>query len=163
MLLFLFLVSRHIALLVASLLVARNWSLSWAWSFPTIYIYCIYRVMSKAPTQLSNCLKRAETSVVLIVLDNVLCGVRVYRLISINVVNVSYRRSTWIRYQTTISWSVIKYSKNLSGQCNVSGQIEQVQDKKYINIKKYFRLLKHLIFQLFNYPHYICINLKFVW
>ena len=61
--------------------------------FPTIYIYCIYRIMSKAPKQLSNCLKRAETSVVLIVLDCVLCEISVYK-ISINVVNVSYRRST---------------------------------------------------------------------
>jgi hypothetical protein len=32
LLLFLFWVLRHIALLVASLVVARNWSLAWAWS-----------------------------------------------------------------------------------------------------------------------------------
>jgi hypothetical protein len=65
--------------------------------------------------------------------------------------------------QQTISWSVIKYNKKISGQCNVTAQIEQVQDKKNINgpAKKYFRLLKHLIFQSFDYPHYICINLKF--
>ena len=43
--------------------------------------------MSKAPKQLSNCQKRNERSVVLIV----------YKLIS--AVNVSYRRSTSIRYQ----------------------------------------------------------------
>jgi hypothetical protein len=29
--------------------------------FPTMYVYCIYRVISKAPKKLSNCLKRAET------------------------------------------------------------------------------------------------------
>jgi hypothetical protein len=32
--------------------------------------------------------------------------------------------------QQTISWSVIKYNKKISGQCNVTAQIEQVQDKK---------------------------------
>ena len=36
--------------------------------------------MSKAPKQLSNCLKRAETSVVLIVFDWVLLEVRGYKL-----------------------------------------------------------------------------------
>ena len=46
--------------------------------------------MSKAPKQLSNCLKRAETSVVLFVFD---C-VRAYNLININAVTVWYRRST---------------------------------------------------------------------
>ena len=50
--------------------------------------------MSKAPKKLSNCLRRAETSVVLIVFDCVLCEVRAYKLISINVVTVSYSRST---------------------------------------------------------------------
>ena len=47
--------------------------------------------MSKAPKQLSNCLKREETSVVF---DYVLCEVRTYKLISINAVTVSYRSST---------------------------------------------------------------------
>ena len=50
--------------------------------------------MSKAPKKLSNCLKRAETSVVVIGFDCVLCEVRTNKLISINVVTVSYRRST---------------------------------------------------------------------
>ena len=50
--------------------------------------------MSKAPKQLSNCLKRAETSVVLIVFYCVLCEFGAYKLISINAVTVSYRRST---------------------------------------------------------------------
>ena len=44
--------------------------------------------MSKALKKLSNCLKRAETSVVLIVFDCVLCEVRAYKLISINTVSV---------------------------------------------------------------------------
>ena len=46
-----------------------------------MYVYCIYRVISKAPMKLSNCLKRAETSVVLIVFDCVLLEVRVYKFI----------------------------------------------------------------------------------
>ena len=50
--------------------------------------------MTKAPKQLSNFLKREETSVVLIIFDYVLCEVRAYKFISINDVNVSYRRST---------------------------------------------------------------------
>ena len=50
--------------------------------------------MSKAPKQLSNCLKRAEASVVLLFFNCVLYEVRAYKLISINTVTVSYRRST---------------------------------------------------------------------
>ena len=45
-----------------------------------MYVYCIYRVISKAPKKLSNCLKRAETSVVLIVFDCVLCEIRAYKV-----------------------------------------------------------------------------------
>ena len=50
--------------------------------------------MSKALKKLSNCLKRAETSVVLIGFDCVLCEVRAYKLINTNTVYVSYRCST---------------------------------------------------------------------
>ena len=51
--------------------------------------------MSKAPKKLSNCLKRAvPTSVDLIGFDCVLCEVRANKLITINAVTVSYRRST---------------------------------------------------------------------
>jgi hypothetical protein len=53
---------------------------------------------------------------------------RLYKLISINAVTISYRCSTWIRYQETISWSITKYSKKHS--VNATAQIEQVQDKK---------------------------------
>ena len=44
--------------------------------------------MSKRPKQLPNCLKRAETNVVLIVFDGVLVEVRVYT------VTVFYRHIT---------------------------------------------------------------------
>ena len=75
-----------------------------------LYIFrqCTY-IVSIAPKKLSNCLKRAETSVVLIVFDCGLCEVRAYKFISINPVTVSYRRSTWIKYQKKISWSETKY------------------------------------------------------
>ena len=105
----------------------------WKWIiyFPKIYTYCIYHVMSNAPKQQSHCLNTEKTSVVLIVFGYVLCEVRVCKLTSRNVVDVSYRRSTWIRYNKTISWSVIKYNKQLSGQCNMTAQIEQLQDNKH--------------------------------
>jgi hypothetical protein len=126
--------------------------------FPTINVYCIYRGMSKAQKKLSNCLKRAETSVVLIDFDCILCEVRTYKFISINAVTVSYRHSTWIRYQKTISWSITKYSKTYP--VNATAQIEQVQDKKNKWRDGEEILLKHLMFQSCDYPHFICISFR---
>ena len=40
--------------------------------------YCVYSAMPKSPNQLSNCLNRAKTSVILSVFDGVLCDVRAY-------------------------------------------------------------------------------------
>ena len=53
----------------------------WKWIiyFPTIYVYCIYRGMSSTSKQLLNCVKRAETSVVLVIFDCVLCEVCAYK------------------------------------------------------------------------------------
>ena len=45
---------------------------------PTMYVYCVYPAMSESPKQLSDCLKRAEISVVLIVFDGVLCEFYAY-------------------------------------------------------------------------------------
>ena len=42
------------------------------------YVYCVHPVMSKRPKQLSNCLKKAETWVVLIFFNAVLYHVRAY-------------------------------------------------------------------------------------
>ena len=42
------------------------------------YIYYVYSAMSKSPKQLSNCLKIAKTSIVLIVFNSVLCKVCAY-------------------------------------------------------------------------------------
>ena len=54
----------------------------------TMYIYCVYPAISKSPKQLLNFLKIAETSVVLIVFNGVVCDVSAYTVI------VSFCRST---------------------------------------------------------------------
>ena len=46
--------------------------------FPTVCAYCVYPAMPKIQNQLSNCLIKAETVVVLIVFGDVLCEVRAY-------------------------------------------------------------------------------------
>jgi hypothetical protein len=46
----------------------------------TIYAYCVYPVKLNSPKQLPICVKRAETSVVVIVCDGVLYEVRAYRI-----------------------------------------------------------------------------------
>ena len=51
-------------------------------------VYCVYSAISKSPKQLPNFLKIAETSVVLIVFNGVVCDVRAYT------VTVSFCRST---------------------------------------------------------------------
>jgi hypothetical protein len=59
----------------------------------TMYVNCVYPAISKSPKQLPNFLKIAETSVVLIVFNCVVCDVSAYTVV------VSFCRSTWIRYQ----------------------------------------------------------------
>jgi hypothetical protein len=44
----------------------------------TMYVYCVYPAISKSPKQLPNFLKIAETSVVLIVFNCVVCDVSAY-------------------------------------------------------------------------------------
>ena len=53
-----------------------------------MYVYCVYPAVLKSPKQLPDCLKRAETNVVLIVFDGVHCEVSAYTG------TVTYRRST---------------------------------------------------------------------
>ena len=43
-----------------------------------MYIYCVYPEISKSQKQLPNCLKRAETTIVLIVFNGVLCDLHTY-------------------------------------------------------------------------------------
>jgi hypothetical protein len=80
----------------------RKVSLWWALLFCftaseiNIYLQTMFIVFilqcQKSTKQLSNCLKRAETSVVLIVFNNVVYHIHTYTF------TVSYHRSTWIRY-----------------------------------------------------------------
>jgi len=58
-----------------------------------MYVYSVYPTISKSPKQLPNCLKKAETSVVLNVFKCVICDVSTYT------VTVSFCCSTGIRYQ----------------------------------------------------------------
>jgi len=44
----------------------------------TVYVYYVYPVISKSPKQLSNCLKIAETSIVLVAFNCVICDVSTY-------------------------------------------------------------------------------------
>ena len=54
----------------------------------TMYVYCVNPAISKRPKHLLNCLKIAETSVVLIVFNGVICDVNTYTAM------VSFCRST---------------------------------------------------------------------
>jgi hypothetical protein len=56
-----------------------------------MYVNCVYPAISKSPKQLPNCLKIAETRVVLTVFIGVICSVSAY------IVTVSLCCSTWIR------------------------------------------------------------------
>ena len=47
----------------------------------TMYVYCVYPAISKSPKQLPNFLKIAETSVVLIVFNCVVCDVSAYTVV----------------------------------------------------------------------------------
>ena len=58
-----------------------------------MYVYCVYPAISKGSKQLPNCLKIAETSVVLNVFKDVICNVSAYT------VTISFCCSTGIRYQ----------------------------------------------------------------
>jgi hypothetical protein len=91
-----------------------------------------------------------------------------YKLISINAVTVSYRRSTWIRYQKKISWSEIKckcITKNIrSIQYYVTTRTEQVQDKKNINwaAKKYYNIKTSYV-SILQLPSFYLYMLQTIW
>ena len=101
-----------------------------------IYIYwqcmhIVFSAMSKSLKRLPNCPKIAETSVILIIFNGVLCEVRAYTL----TLSCHHSTCTWIKYQNLsyifcISLSVMVYNKYLSSQCSLTAQIEPVQDKK---------------------------------
>ena len=82
--------------------------------------------------QLSDCLERAETSVVLVVSNFVLYHVHVYTVI---VFTIALHESGT---RKAMSWSVTVYNKQLSNQCNLTAQIAPEQDIFYY-VKNYNR------------------------
>ena len=85
-----------------------------------MYVYCVYPAMSSSPKQRTHCLKRAETSVVLILFHGFLFKVYAHTA------TVSYSRSST---RHSISWSATVYNKNVSRQYNLTAQTEPVQAK----------------------------------
>ena len=67
--------------------------------------------------QQANCLNIAEKSILLIVFNDVMSALTII----IALYNSDPRKA--------LSWSVMVYNKNLSSQCNLTAQIETVQDK----------------------------------
>ena len=67
-----------------------------------MYIYCVCLAISKSQNQLPNCLKLAETSIVLIGFNDVICDVSAYTVI------VSFCSSTLISYQKCFIRSMAK-------------------------------------------------------
>ena len=82
--------------------------------------------------QLSDCLERAETSVVLIVSNFVLYHVHVY---TVAVFTIALHESGT---RKAMSWSVTVYNKRLSNQYNLTAQIAPEQDIFYY-VKNYNR------------------------
>jgi hypothetical protein len=85
-----------------------------------MYVYCVYPAISKGPKQLPNCLKIAETSVILNVFKGVICDALLPFL------SVTQQESGT---RNAIFWSVTIYKKKLSSQCNLTAKIEPEQDK----------------------------------
>ena len=84
----------------------------------------MYSAMSKSnkKKQLLSCLKRAETSVVLIVFT--VSSVKSALVLLLFIIVTQYESGT----RTTISWSVTLENKHLTSQCFLTTQTEQVQD-----------------------------------
>jgi hypothetical protein len=96
-----------------------------------MYGYCVYPAKSKGLKQLPNCLKIAETSVVLNVFKEASSVTSALTLLPfLSVANYKQESST----RKAILWSVTVYSKQLSSQCNLTAQIEPVRDKYTIYV-----------------------------
>jgi len=89
-----------------------------------MYGYCVYPANSKGPKPLPNCLKIAETSVVLNVFKEASSVTSALTLLPF--LYVAKQESST---RKVIMWSVTVYSKQLSSQCNLTAQIEPVRDK----------------------------------
>ena len=88
-----------------------------------MYVSCVYPAMLKSPKQLPNCLKRAETNVVLIVfmVSSVKSVFILFPFLSVAQHEPGTRKA--------ISWSGTVYNKHSSNQCNWTVQKEPVEDK----------------------------------
>ena len=89
-----------------------------------MYGYCVYPAKSKGPKQLPNCLKIPEASVLLNVFKGASSLTSALTLLPF--LSVAKQESNT---RKAILWSVTVYYKKLSGQCNLTAQIEPVQDK----------------------------------
>ena len=141
-----------------------SFSTCFAASGNELYIFrqCTYIIVSIAPKKLSNCLKRAETSVVLIVFDCVLYEVRAYKnkccycfLPSLNMNQVP-EKDILVRNQIQM------YNKKYP--VNTMWLLEQnkcrIKKKSLTGQRRNTIILKHLMFQSFDYPHFICISFR---
>jgi hypothetical protein len=90
-----------------------------------IYLWsCFHDPCGPQSKQLPNCLKIAETSVVLNVFkgaSSVMSALTLLPFLSVAQQESGTRKA--------IFWSVTIYKKKLSSQCNLTAQIEPVQDK----------------------------------
>ena len=78
------------------------------------------------------CLKSTETSIILILFW--LCPLRNSHLYCLLFLTVAEHI---LGTSKIVSWSVTIYDKNLSSQCKLAAQIEQVQEKMYYVTKDY--------------------------
>jgi len=91
----------------------------------TIYVYYAYPAKSKSRKQLLTCLKISETSVILIGYHGAIYHDRTYTG------TVSFRCSTWIRYQKNYILVNGRMQQKLPSQCNMTAQIDPVQDNNH--------------------------------
>lgn len=88
-----------------------------------MYVYCVSPAMSENPKQLSNCLKRANTSVIMVSFMTSL----LIMLLSLNMYQVP---------ENTISSSVIMYDKTLSSNYNFTAPLNKCRINLYIMFSK---------------------------
>ena len=92
-----------------------------------MYISCAYSAISKNPKQLQNCLKVAKTSAFF---NDFMVSSAKSTLILLPFLTVAQHESGTRINCILVSDSI--YNKQLSSQCNLTSQIEPVQDKYFI-------------------------------
>ena len=108
----------------------------------TMYNVCtLYLFYNVKKTSTTAKLSRAETSIILF---NFwwcpICEVHTYT------VTISFRHSTWIRYQKSYILVSDHIYQNLSSQFNLAAQIEPVQDKIVYLVTKQLKIVKKLLY-----------------